>query len=143
MKVLKKYFKVVLCFMAFALCSFMFAFTPSISAAMAVNYTIAPYNAAINAIKMPTTEVDYSKTGAKFRIPLLENYGLAEGVALKDSTEDYTIRVIDPAGYAHDYTIDGQENDASYFKGIEEDTNDNNKKYLVVNAKNDGDYKLI
>ena len=35
MKVLTKYFKVVLCFMAFALCSFMFAFTPTLTAVQA------------------------------------------------------------------------------------------------------------
>lgn len=138
MKVLNKYFKVVLCFMAFALCSFMFAFTPSLTAAFAVDYTIAQYNAAINAIKMPQEEVDYSVAGAKFKVPLLDTVlGNKVGDGVKDDEiADYTIRVIDPAGYKHDYKVGGVKNDAKYFTGIE----DNN---LIVNAKNDGEYKVV
>ena len=138
MKVLNKYFKVVLCFMAFALCSFMFAFTPSLTAAYAVDYSIEKYNAAINAIKMPQEEVDYSVAGAKFKVPLLSTVlgnKVGDGVD-DDSIADYTIRVIDPAGYKHDYVVGANNNDAKYFGGVE----GNN---LIINAKNDGDYRVI
>lgn len=129
MKVLSKYFKVALCFMAFALCSFMFAFTPTMTAVQALDLTIAQYNVAINAIKMPTEEVDYSSNDStinEFRIPLLSGS--------MDKT-DYTIRVVDPSGYSHDYVLGGDKNDANFF------TKEAN--YLIVNAKNDGDYKVV
>ena len=70
MKVLTKYFKVVLCFMAFALCSFMFAFTPTLTAVHAAEMAMTGYNVAINAIKMPTEEVNY-ENGDQFKVPLL------------------------------------------------------------------------
>ena len=148
MKVLKKYFKVVLCFMAFALTSFMFAFTPSLTAVMAQSYTIAKYNTAINAIKMPTQVVDYSDKNAKFRIPLLENV-LGSAANLTDNVDDYTIRVIDPTGTPHDYVVGRDKNheeanDTTYFaEEFEVDANDNNKKYLICNAKNEGEYKIV
>ena len=71
MKSLSKYFKVALCFMAFALCSFMFAFTPTYTAVQAAEMAIENYKVAINALKMPTEEVNYEK-GDKFRIPFLK-----------------------------------------------------------------------
>ena len=51
---MNKYFKVVLCFIAFIFCSFMVVLGPSISAVSAMEYTKAEYNLAINSIKMPT-----------------------------------------------------------------------------------------
>lgn len=130
MKVLTKYFKVVLCFMAFALCSFMFAFTPTLTAVQAAEMAMTGYNVAINAIKMPTEEVDYNTPGKDvFKVPLLAAAGLAE------TATDYTIRVVDPSGYKHDFVVNGTENDENYF------TLSGNE--LIVKAKNDGEYKII
>ena len=129
MKVLTKYFKVVLCFMAFALCSFMFAFTPTLTAVHAAEMAMAGYNVAINAIKMPTEEVNY-ENGDEFKVPFLSS---SMGV---DAPTNYTISVVDPAGYKHNYVV-GTSADSNYFK------KDGNN--LIVNAKNDGEYtcKLI
>ena len=127
MKVLTKYFKVVLCFMAFALCSFMFAFTPTLTAVHAAEMAIAGYNVAINAIKMPTEEVNY-ENGDEFKVPFLSS---SMGV---NAPTNYTISVVDPAGYKHNYVV-GTSADSNYFK------KDGNN--LIVNAKNDGEYKII
>ncbi len=136
MKVLSKYFKVALCFMAFALCSFMFAFTPTLSAVQAAELAIESYNVAINALKMPTEKVDYEK-GDVFRIPLLSN----------TLDANYKIRVIDPAGYYHDYNVNGTNTD-SFFGALYEATNEDKaliegNKYITINAGNDGDYKVL
>ncbi len=137
MKVLSKYFKVALCFMAFALCSFMFAFTPTYTAVQAAEMAIENYKVAINALKMPTKTVDYEK-GDVFRIPLLND--------TLDS--NYTIRVIDPSGYYHNYTVGGT-NEDSFFRGQLYEATAEDKdlvlgnKYLEVDAKNDGDYKIL
>jgi len=130
MKVLTKYFKVALCFMAFALCSFMFAFTPTLTAVQAAEMAMTGYNVAINAIKMPTEEVNY-ENGDRFKVPFLNS---SMGVT---TPSNYTIRVIDPAGHQHNYVVGGtsEQNDATYFSP------DGNN--LVVNAKNDGEYKII
>ncbi len=142
MKVLSKYLRVALCFMAFALCSFMFAFTPTLTAVDAINYVVASYDVAINALKMPTEEVDYSSNDATknvFRVPFLKN-ALGETDA---AAHDYTIRVVDPSGSKHDYnvktktaTCDGKD-DANFFDATKEAGN------LIVKAQNDGDYKII
>lgn len=129
MKVLTKYFKVVLCFMAFALCSFMFAFTPTFTAIDAANMAMTGYNVAINAIKMPTEEVNY-ENGDVFRVPLLSS---SMGTT---TPTGYTIRVVDPAGSKHDYVVDETANN-NFFTYTDGDN------YLVVNAKNDGEYKII
>ena len=144
MKVISKYFKVALCFMAFALCSFMFAFTPTYTAVQAAEMAIESYNVAINALKMPTEEVNY-ENGDEFNVPLLSK-------ALGSSSEPtgYTIRVIDPAGSKHDYVV-GETSTNSFF-GTEftadADAADEHgliegKKYLPIKAKNDGEYKVI
>ena len=52
MKVIKKYFKVVMCFMAFALCSFLMVFAPTMTA-LSVEAAISDYARTINAVKMP------------------------------------------------------------------------------------------
>ena len=136
MKVLSKYFKVALCFMAFALCSFMFAFTPTFTAVEAANMAITGYNVAINAIKMPTEEVDYRSTDPakkEFKVPLLDTSfnGL--------STANYKIRIVDHSGYNHDFDLatgkSVSENDKNFF------TLDGSN--LIVKAKHDGEYKVI
>lgn len=144
MKVLSKYFKVALCFMAFALCSFMFAFAPTFTAVEAATMAISGYNVAINALKMPIEEVNY-ENGDEFIVPLLNS-----GVGAVSNPTGYTIRVIDPAGYKHDYVVGSTSSDAFFggeFTADDEDVADHglikNNKYLKINAKNDGDYKVI
>jgi len=136
MKVLSKYFKVALCFMAFALCSFMFAFTPTYTAVQAAEMAIENYKVAINALKMPTTEVNY-ENGDKFRIPLLS----------ETINANYKIRVITPSGYYHDYNVNGTNEDTFFGSIYTATANDSEliegNKYLTVNAKNDGDYKVV
>ena len=144
MKVLSKYLKVALCFMAFALCSFMFAFTPTFTAVDALNYTVAGYDVAINALKMPTEVVDYSSNDATknvFRVPFLKTVLGSTDAA----NHDYTIRVVDPSGSKHDFnvktktaTCDGKD-DAHFFDATTEAAQNN----LIIKAKNDGDYKVI
>ena len=117
MKVMRKYFKVVLCFMAFALCSFMFAFSPTLTAHAALNYTIDNYILAINSIKMPRKTVDVSQA-QPFEIPLLTQTGT------NANFEKVTVRVTDPSGANHDFAytygtagaiVGDAENDTNYF----------------------------
>ena len=98
--ILSKYLKVALCFMAFALCSFMFAFSPTYTAVQAAEMAIESYNVAINALKMPTEEVNYDE-GDEFNIPLLTS-STAMGTT---APTNYTIRVIDPTGVKHDFVV--------------------------------------
>ena len=49
MKVIKQYFKVVLCFVAFAVLSFVFAINPSLSAYASLSYAEAAVITAMNA----------------------------------------------------------------------------------------------
>lgn len=146
MKILSKYFKVALCFMAFAFCSFMFAFTPTLTAVQAaatLTTKISEYNLEINALKMPTELVNYENDDAVFAVPLLSS---AIGT---ETPEKYTIKVVDPSGYAHNcdivyddetdplapkYVIETE--DTAFFDKIEDGK-------LIINAKNDGDYKII
>ncbi len=144
MKVISKYFKVALCFMAFALCSFMFAFTPTYTAVQAAEMAIESYNVAINALKMPTEEVNYEE-GDEFNVPLL-----AKALGSTTAPTGYTIRVIDPAGYKHDYVV-GTTTESSFFGTKFTASNEQATKlgliegndYLPVNAKNDGEYKVV
>ena len=109
MKTMKNYLKVVLCFVAFAICSFLLAFSPTLTAQAVLDYTVASYNVAINAIKMPTTEVDIGE-GDKLTIPLLEANAFNGGV------EDYIVRVVDPTGYPHEFAVkNSAQNDTVYF----------------------------
>ena len=144
MKVISKYFKVALCFMAFALCSFMFAFTPTYTAVQAAEMAIESYNVAINALKMPTEEVNY-ENGDEFNVPLLSK-------ALGSATEPtgYTIRVIDPAGAKHDYVVGTTSANSFFGTEFTADADDaeehgliEGKKYLPIKAHNDGEYKVV
>ena len=138
MKTLKKYFKVILCFMAFAVCSFLLTVSPTFSAvSAAMDYTAAQYNVVINSIKMPTTKLDLSKNPQqKFAIPLIaDNIGSA--------AEDYSkqvIRVIDPAGKSHDYEVNGTENDGKYFGDPE--TIDG-RQCITIKPLVSGVYKIV
>lgn len=89
MKVIKKYFKVVMCFMAFALCSFLMVFAPTMTA-LSVEAAISDYARTINSVKMPK-QVDVQKNQGLI-IPFLTGNFASNG---------YSIKVVDPAGYAH------------------------------------------
>ncbi len=126
MKVLSKYFKVALCFVAFALCSFMFAFTPTTMTAIhAAEVALEQYKVAIDAIKMPTEQVDRAK-GEEFKIPKLQTN--------VDGATDYTIRVVDPTGNNHDF---------KWSTGTSDNFFEKKDDGLIVKANNDGDYKVI
>lgn len=135
MKVIKKYFKVVLCFMAFAVCSFLLAFAPTMSAYASLNYVKANYNLAINSIKMPKV-VDAETEGLK--IPLLKGF-FGENSDSVSQEIYYIVRVIDPSGYSHDFQVGGlnKSSDSAYF------TLNKAEGYVQVNALTDGDYKIV
>jgi len=124
MKVIKKYFKVALCFMAFALLSFAFAVNPSVSVYGALSNAGSMAVNELRAIKMPT-EVDVTK-GESLSIPKLE-----------DETREYTIRVYDTAGQHHDFVVNkaNVENDTEYFT--------ENSKSVTVNVTNNGNYSVV
>lgn len=93
MKVIKKYFKVVMCFMAFALCSFLMVFAPTMTA-LSVEAAISNYAKTINSVHMPK-QVDASKG---LIIPFLTGDFAKNG---------YAIKVVDPAGYVHTAKVNG------------------------------------
>lgn len=139
MKSLKKYFKLVLCFMAFAVASFLFAFAPSISSYAALQKAESNYNMAIKAVKMPRSTYVDNAGNQSLRVPLLKT-----GNSWQD-TAKYTVRVIDPSFTFHDYKVGaeaGQETselDAGYFTKIT-DTGD---EYLSISALNNGKYDIM
>ena len=61
MKTMNKYFKVILCFIAFVICSFMIVLSPSITAVSAMEKAMAEYDMAIKSIQMPTKVSPNSK----------------------------------------------------------------------------------
>lgn len=132
-KSLKKYFKVIICFMAFAILSMAFAFGPVLSSYAALDYTTANYNVLINSVKMPRTTVDVAQ-GQKLKIPKLSSN-------MEDA--NYKIRVIDPAGTVFDYTIGDQTTNpeaASYNGDYFDDTETG---YVKVKALNNGPYDIV
>ena len=140
MKQLKKYFKLTFCFLAFAVMSIVFAFSPVLTTyAVDLSYTIETYNAAINSIKMPKTVVDVSK-GETLEIPLLSTSlsgGKTSGL-FADTATNYTIRVIDPSGQVYNYVVGGSGNDTKYF-----DETNIGSGYLGLNALNNGQYDIL
>lgn len=132
MKVIKKYFKVILCFMAFAVVSFACAFNPVLNVDAAMTTAKASYNVFINTVKMPRTTVD-AGAGQKLEIPLLH-------ANWQDSAAtDYTIRVLDPANVAHDYVVkQGADNSA-----VEDYFDDTDSTKLVVKSLNEGEYSIV
>ena len=142
MKQLKKYFKLTFCFLAFAVMSIVFAFSPVLTTyAAEMSYTFETYNAAINSIKMPKSTVDVSK-GEKVEIPLLDTAlsgGKTSGL-FSDTATNYTIRVVDPSGKSYDYVVGGSNNDTEYF----DETNiSGTSGYLGINALNNGQYDIL
>ena len=128
---MKKYFKVILSFMAFAFFSFIFAISPSLTTYAAMNNAKAEYNVALNAIAMPKNTVNV-KDGEKLEIPLLKKNWNGE------NPTNYTIRVVDPSGQNHDYEVTGASG-ASNLDGYFALTG--NK--LVVNSLNNGRYDIM
>ncbi|MBR6778969.1 MAG: hypothetical protein IKM43_02320 [Clostridia bacterium] len=121
MKVIKKYFKVALCFMAFAIMSFIFAFNPSIASFAAVEATGSAVITEFNALKLPTKFDVESSADGMLRVPLLT------------SGTGYTVRVIDPAGQEHNY-VQGSSSD-DYFSV------DGNQ--LKIATLTNGTYKVV
>jgi len=121
MKVISKYFKVVLCFLAFAMLSFVFAINPSMSTYGALSHGEDALISAIKAVKFPSV-VDATED-EEFLIPQLAGQS------------NYTVRVFDPAGQTHDYIVGGTNTDA-YFT-----LTTNNQ--IKVNTLNNGVYKVV
>lgn len=155
MKSLKKYFKVILCFMAFAVASFLFAIAPSMSSYYALNKTSSDYELAIKAVKMPRSTFVDSQGNQSLRVPLLK----AENGNWQ-STAKYTIRVIDPSYTEHNYTVGanpGEETtETAYFTKIKvdadgtvvESTDPNyntasGDEYVSISALNNGKYDIV
>lgn len=123
MKNLKKILKVVFCFLAFAICSFAFAFNPSYAVVYAESAALSEFQDAVNAIKIP------SKVNAKegeFLIPIPTN---------TISGTKTTIRVIDTS--VHNYVVgaDAGVNDENYF-GLKDGK-------LKIKALTNGTYKVV
>ncbi len=139
MKSLKKYFKVILCFMAFAVASFLFAFAPSFGSYAALNTAKEGYNMAVKAVKMPRSVYVDDNGQKSLRIPLLTG-------TWQDSAK-YTVRVVDVTGNSieHDYVVgaaaghETSEEDANYFNKIEVD----GQEYLSITSLNEGTYKIL
>ncbi|MBR2970007.1 MAG: hypothetical protein IKC49_03020, partial [Clostridia bacterium] len=149
MKTIKKYFNVAICFLAFAVCSFLLAFSPTMTAIAAIDYTMANYNLAINSMKMPTDVIDASVDGAEFLVPLLDS-------TFDDDSFTNIVRVVDPTGVTHDYDLTaGATNTDSFFSqdGIvtreiqaadtAKGTPSVSKKFLKVDSFNNGEYKIV
>ena len=144
MKTIKKYFKVVLCFLAFAVSSILFAFTPTMSAVYAEN-SAAAFNDAVNeikSIKMQTRVNPSSKKESEkqFLIPVAQN----------SFSGNTVVRVIDPAGTSHDYTVGGNSdvNDYAFFADSTSTASLEASKqvpagYVKVNALNNGNYQVV
>ena len=142
MATFKKYFKLIMSFIAFAVMSFIFAVSPVFTtyAAMnyesTMNYAVATYNLFMNSIQVPKGTIDLSVEGEEFRIPLLNSsFGASSGI------HDYKIRVIDPAGQNHDYTVKenltSSEEEGSFFD------DSNLAEGLKVNVQNSGKYSVV
>ena len=121
MKVISKYLKVALCFLAFAVLGFVFAINPSVSAYGALSHAEEAVLTALKAVKIPSV-VD-ATADEEFLIPQL------------NGASNYVVRVFDPAGQTHDYNVGGTNTDA-YFTLTAE-----NK--IKVNTLNNGTYKVV
>lgn len=131
MKTIKKYFKVVFCFLAFAVCSLLMAFAPTMTVVSAASTALNEYKNALEAISMPKS----IEAEEGLKIPLLKK--------CFDSVTNYTIIVTDSAGTTHECAIDSANPTVSgdYFKSIETDAQGN--KFVVVTALTDGTYKIV
>ena len=145
MATFKRYFKLIISFIAFAVISFIFAVSPVFTSYAAtsydaIKYAVTNYKLAMNSIKMPKGTIDMSVEGKEFVIPLLSSsFGETEGL------DSYTIRVVDPAGQNHDYVV--QEDlatnpDADEFFD-DSKLQDPEKPGLRVNVRNSGKYSIV
>lgn len=121
---IKNYFKVILSFMAFALFSFIFAISPTVTAYADMQNAKTAYNEALNSVRMPKKTVNVADS-ENLEIPLLPS---------ENNPDKYTIRVIDPAGQKHDYLVGGTNTDP-YF------SLESNK--VKVNSLNNGTYDIV
>ena len=134
MKVIKKYFKVVMCFMAFALCSFLMVFAPTMTS-LSVEAAISDYARTINSVKMPK-QVDVQKNQGLI-VPFLTGSFANNG---------YLIKVVDPAGYVHTAKITG----SKQFDVVETVAQDGNGYFTIVEnqgvkveALTNGNYQVV
>lgn len=139
MKSIKKYFKVILCFMAFAFASLLFTFAPNVRSYAALQQAKTNYNMAIKAVKMPRSTFVDEGGNQSLRVPLLKANSTWQ------ETAKYTIRVIDPSFTSHDYKVgvtsgeETSEADASYFTKIDVDGDE----FLSISALNNGKYDIL
>ncbi len=139
MKSIKKYFKVILCFMAFAFASLLFTFAPNVRTYAALNKAKTNYNMAIKAVKMPRATFVDANGNQSLRVPLLKS-----GNSWQD-TAKYTIRVVDPSFTSHDYKVGAEagqetnERDADYFAKINVDSDE----FLEIKTLNNGKYDIL
>lgn len=125
MTFIKKYFKVILCFMAFALVSLAFAFAPTYTALAASQTINASYKLAISGIKIK--DVDLNSDNKEFKIPL--NISKFENATL-------TVRVYEPnVSSYHDYPGTDE-----FFQ--KKDGDDSNI-YVNVNHLTEGTYRVV
>mgnify|MGYP002520997493 FL=1 len=152
MKSLKKYFKVILCFMAFAVASFLFAIAPTMGSFYALEKTSTDYNMAIKAVKMPRSTFVDAEKNQSLRVPLLKENSTWQ------TSAKYTIRVIDPSFTAHDYKVGSSEaatTEEGYFTKIKVDGDTVVKEgdegydaaagdeYISISALNNGKYDIV
>lgn len=146
MRTTKKYFMFIISFLAFALISFIFAFSPIYTAyaatEMAMSATITNYELMINSVKIPNKDVDVSSEDPEKRelkIPLLN-------AEMKDANT-YSILVIDPAGETHTYnkgdTASSTESEDDSITADYFNYDKVGEGYLTLNALNNGRYKIV
>lgn len=133
MKVVKKYFKLALCFMAFALCSFFMVFAPTVTA-VAAQSLVAQEVAGLSTIKS---------------IKIKSEVNASEGLLIPFATgvsSTYQIKVVDPSGYTHTAKL----NSANSFVVEEEVTLNGNGYFSLVegsgvkvSALTSGNYQIV
>ena len=128
MTFIKKYFKVILCFMAFALVSLAFAFAPTYTALAASQTITAEYKLAITGVKIKNVDLSSDKAEDKdLKIPLVDISGFGAEAKL-------TVRVYDPSLNSHDYSL--ADKNADYFK-------ENTDNSISVKTLSSGTYQVM
>lgn len=120
MKTLKKYFKVAVLFVAFAICSLMLAFTPNSSAYALISGIVDSNETTLKGLQ--TTTVELKDSSSEFKVPM---------------PESGTVRILHN-GKNKDYVVGATDNDTAYF-------DDSVAGYLKVNrsALTHGKYKVV
>ncbi len=130
MKTKTNFFKLFLCFVAFAIFSILFAFAPSLTtfAAETNPANITNYLYTFSMTNMPDKDIDVSK-GQEFLIPLIKSEA--------DWATSYKIIVKDASGQEHVYNNAG-EYDEEYFVS----PSDGSQDYIKVNTTKAGKYDI-